>query len=79
MPFDFTNEHDFNNSYEPAGEPAGGIPVEQNSPESFRACLRYMAEEALRSGYLFPGHLLDCAADAMNVFVEDHKSAQAAD
>ena len=53
-----------------------GGEVEQPNPESFRACLRYLQEEALSAGFLFPGHLIGVAAEAMDCFVEDHKASQ---
>ena len=68
MPFDFTNDNEFTPSYLPLGRAKA---LEDNDPESFRACLAFLHQEAKRSGYDFPAHLLDCAVDAMNVFVAD--------
>ncbi len=72
MPFDFSDERDFHDRDEFGGQ------FEQSSPESFRACLEYLQEEAQRNGYVFPGHLIACAAEAMDCFVEDHRKASQA-
>lgn len=70
MPFDFSDERNFNDRNDFDGE------FEQPNPESFRACLRYLQDEALRSGFLFPGHLIGVAAEAMDCFVEDFQAAE---
>lgn len=72
MPFDFSDERDFND------KDGFGDDFEQPNPEAFRACLRYLQDEALRSGFLFPGHLIGVAAEAMDCFVEDFKATEGA-
>lgn len=38
------------------------------TPEAFRQALRYLYEEAMAAGWVFPAHFIGVAAEAMKVY-----------